>query len=126
MINLTLIVSGGVLILAWGSAHIFPVQGVVKGFGGLSPDNRQILLMEWVAEGLTLVFLGVLVLSLASTSGRFSPAAILVYRLVAGMLLVMAAWTQATGARTAILPIKLCPWVKTACAAAIGLGSCWR
>jgi len=71
------------------------------------------------AEGLALCFLGVLVLVLAASRERFSPAAILVYRMIAGILIVMAVWTRLTGSRTAILPIKLCPAVKSLCACAI-------
>jgi hypothetical protein len=43
---------------AWGAAHI-PTGRIVAGFGTLSTDNRLILTMEWVAEGFTLVLLGV-------------------------------------------------------------------
>ena len=40
----------------------------------------------------------------------------MVYRAAAVMLLVMAVWTGVTGARTSIIPFKLCPIVKTAVA----------
>jgi hypothetical protein len=123
VIHLILILTGGVVAVVWGAAHIMPARAVVSGFGQLSPDNRNIILMEWVAEGLTLVFLGVLVLSLAATAWRFSPAAVLTYRLAAGMLVAMAVWSLFTGARTAILPMKLCPLIKSLCALAIVLGS---
>ncbi len=51
------------------------------------------------------------------------PAAPLVYRTSAGMLVVLAVLSQLTGARTAILPMKLCPYVKTAVAILFFLGS---
>lgn len=123
MFNHILLVAGGAVTLLWGIAHILPTAGVVKGFGELSRDNRLIITMEWVAEGLALCFLGALVLVLALSDVRFSSAAVLVYRMVAGMLLVMAVWTRLTGSRTAILPIKLCPAVKSLCACAIFIGS---
>jgi hypothetical protein len=81
--NLWLIIFGGAIILIWGTAHIFPTRSVVAGFGDLAPDNRRILTMEWIAEGMTLMFLGVL-----------------------------ATLSAATGARTKSLPMRLCPLVK--------------
>jgi hypothetical protein len=46
---------------AWGVAPVMPTGRVVAGFGNLSKDNRLILTVDWVAEGFTLVLLGVLV-----------------------------------------------------------------
>ncbi|MFB0515081.1 MAG: hypothetical protein ACETWG_00570 [Candidatus Neomarinimicrobiota bacterium] len=42
---------------------------------------------------------------------------------VNAMLVVMALLSQLTGARTALLPMKLCPYVKTAVAILFFLGS---
>jgi len=73
--------------------------------------------MEWVAEGLTLVFIGALTALAAVVGGVRAPVPVLVCRSCAVMLLVMAAWSLLTGARTSVLPMKLCPAVKTAVAA---------
>ncbi len=118
-----LIYIGSFVIIAWGIAHIAPTRGVVKGFEPLSTDNRRIITMEWVAEGLTLIFLGSLVLVLALAKGANDGAAIIVYRASAIMLLVMAAWSSLTGARTSILPMKMCPYVKSAVALLFVVGS---
>lgn len=77
---------------------------MVAGFGQLSLDNQRIFTMEWVAEGLALIFLGalpgcMLVFAPAQTAG------VLAFRGCALMLLVMAAWTAITGARTSVVPI---------------------
>ena len=58
----TLLYVGSIVILLWGISHIVPTPGVVEGFGPISQDNRLIITMEWVAEGLTLCFVGGLVL----------------------------------------------------------------
>jgi hypothetical protein len=105
---------GGGIITAWGVTHISPTKGVVAGFGDISQDNRRIIAMEWVGEGLTLCFLGLLAVFVTALGGRETPVSLIVYRASAAMLFVMAAWTQLTGARTSILPIKICPFVKTA------------
>ena len=53
---------GSIITIGWGIAHIIAARAVVKGFGDISEDNKKFILMEWVAEGLTLCFIGVLVL----------------------------------------------------------------
>ena len=51
---------GSIVITLWGVSHIIPTKSVVAGFGTLSSDNYRIITMEWVAEGLTMVFIGLL------------------------------------------------------------------
>ncbi len=114
---------GSVIAVVWGIAHIFPVRLVVSGFGPLSRDNRFIILMEWVSEGLALIFIGVLCACVTLYGGSpESHVRKIVYLASAGMLLVMAVWTFFTGTRTSILPMKLCPWMKTLAALLIGSG----
>ncbi len=112
MTNSALVLVGSLAITLWGLAHIVPTRSVVAGFGAISETNQRIIMMEWVAEGLTLCFIGLLVLS-TSLFGGAGAASLLVYRASALMLLIMAGWTSLTGARTPIVPIKLCPAVKT-------------
>ena len=122
MTSTVLLAVGSAIPILWGIAHIIPTRAVVAGFGELSPDNRRILTMEWVAEGLALVFLGVLP-GLMLLTGATSGAGLVVIRAVAVMLLVMAFWTRVTGARTSSVPMKLCPVVKTIAAACLLAGS---
>ena len=121
MINDILLYAGAGVIFLWGAAHVAPTRGVVAGFGELSPDNRRIITMEWVAEGLALCFVGVLVfltrILLNGEAGR------VVYLASAAFLLVLAVLSSFTGARTSIVPMKLCPYVKTTAAAAFILGT---
>lgn len=118
-----LLCTGSIIIIIWGIAHIVPTRGVVNGFGELSTDNRRILMMEWIAEGLTMVFIGLLVLLVSLMFDGQNEVAIFVYRASAVMLLVMAGLSATTGARTSILPMKLCPYIKTAVAILILVGS---
>lgn len=122
MFTNVLIGAGSAIPIVWGLAHIVPTRAVVAGFGPISVENRRILTMEWVAEGLTLIFLGVLAGILLVTLGPEDRGARLVFRTVAGMLLVMAGWTGLTGARTPIIPMKLCPVVKSLAAGCLLLG----
>lgn len=105
---------GAGIIFSWGIGHLIPTRSIVSGFEDLSADNRRIITMEWLAEGLTLCFLGVLVVASVLVVGADHRAARVVARACAIMLFVMAGVSAFTGARTAILPMKLCPYVKSA------------
>lgn len=109
-------VAGAALVL-WGVAHIAATTSVADSFGEISPDNRRILVMEWVAEGVTHISIGGLVILLAALEGSTDPAARLVYRVLAGVLVVLAALTSITGARTPVVWFKICPFVLTGAAA---------
>ena len=123
MLNDILLYIGSAILIVWGIAHIIPTKSVVNGFGAISEDNKRIITMEWVAEGLTLCFIGLLVLFVTILGDSPNDASLIVYRASAAMLIAMAAWTALTGARTPIIPIKLCPFVKTIVAVLFIVGS---
>jgi len=116
---------GSMVITLWGIAHLLPTKSVVSGFGTISGDNRKIITMEWIAEGLTLCFLGLLVLIVTLYAGPQNLVSVLVYRATAWMLVVMAGLTFVTGAKTSITPIKVCPLVKSIVAILFFLGSAY-
>jgi len=113
MIDCILLYIGSSVILLWGISHVAPTRSVVAGFGTIAEDNKWIITMEWVAEGLTLCFIGLLVLLVTALEGPDNSVSALVYRISGSMLVVMAIWTLLTGARTSVVPIKVCPIVKT-------------
>jgi hypothetical protein len=112
---------GSGIIILWGIAHIIPVKAIIKGFGAISEDNKKILTMEVVAEGVTLIFLGVLPLLMTLAKAGDSDA-VIVYLACALTLVVMAVLTLFTGARTPAIWYKICPAVKTVVAALYILG----
>ena len=114
---------GSIVVTLWGIAHIAPTKFVVNGFGQISEDNKRIITMEWIAEGLTLVFIGLLVLFITLSEGSQNPASLIVYRVSVVMLIVMAGLSLLTGARTSIVPMKICPLVKITVAILFFLGS---
>jgi hypothetical protein len=116
MVENILLFAGSVILLVWGIAHIIAARAVVKGFGDISEDNKKFILMEWVAEGLTLCFIGVLVFLTNILGGTTNEVSRGVFRISAGMLLVMATWTALTGARTSNIPTKICPVILSAVA----------
>ena len=123
MANAILLYIGAGVITLWGIAHIVPIKSVVSGFGEISKDNQRIITMEWIAEGLTMIFIGLLVLLVTILAGPQNQASRIVYWASAAMLVVMAILTALTGARTSIVPIKICPAVKIAVAILFVLGS---
>jgi hypothetical protein len=88
MTGLVLLYTASIVIALWGAAHIMPVKGVVAGFEPLTDDNRRVLTMEWVAEGLALCFIGLLTLLITAAGLSDTEAAILVYRACAVLLVV--------------------------------------
>ena len=122
MANEILLYTGSGLIVIWGVAHLIPTKAIIKGFGSISEDNKRIIAMESIAEGITLIFLGVLVLLVTILGGYQNTVSTVVLWACAIMLIVMALLTALTGARTSILPYKICPFVKMAVAILFILG----
>jgi hypothetical protein len=118
MVNTILLYIGSIILLLWGVAHLAATKGVVKGFGKITLDNRRIITMEWIMEGVAFLFISVLVVlvTLFSISN-------IVYLISAGGLIVMAAVSAFTGARIRFLPYRLCPFVLTTVAILYILGS---
>jgi hypothetical protein len=121
MMDLILLYLGSGLTVLWGVAHLFPTKSVVQGFGEISIDNKRIITMEWITEGLALIFIGVLVatVTVIDPSNIVSTA---VYFVSVIMLLVMALLSLFTGFKVSFLPFKLCPFIFTASAVLIMIG----
>ena len=96
------------LIGVWGIAHAVPTKRVVAGFAPITTDNRRVLTQEWLAESVTMWAMAALVVAVTVTAGDTRVTAI-VYRVVAGLLLALAALTALTGARTPVVWFKVCP-----------------
>ena len=119
--DLILLYLGSGLTVLWGVAHLFPTKSVVQGFGEISIDNKRIIAMEWITEGLALIFIGVLV----ATATAIDPSNVVstaIYFLSVIMLLVMALLSLFTGFKVSFLPFKLCPFIFTASAVLILIG----
>lgn len=123
MIDSILLIIGAIIVAFWGIAHLFPTKGVVRGFGDISLDNKRIITMEWVVEGINLAFLGFLVSLVTIVAGADNEVSQLVYWSAAGLLVVMAVWHSLTGARTKAIPMKLCPFIFGTSAVLLVLGS---
>ena len=123
MLNQILLYVGSGIIFLWGVGHIMPTRSVVNDFGDISRDNRLIITMEWIAEGITLCFIGILVVLVTVFGGLENEVTHIVIRASAVMLVVLAFLSSATGARTSVTPMKLCPRIKSGVALLYVLGA---
>ena len=113
---------GSFVIFAWGAAHLFPTRNVVNGFGEISDDNKRIITMEWIIEGISLIFIGVLV-TLATYIDRCSSVSLVVYWTSFGFLNILSVVSLFTGFRNSFVAFKLCPFIFTGSSLLIVIGS---
>jgi hypothetical protein len=110
MIKPILLYAGAALTAVWGIAHLFPTKSVVKGFGKLSTDNRNIITMEWIVEGVFLIFIGLLVAAVTFLdAGSMISSAVYLVSVIG--LMVMAMVSLFTGFRVNFIVFKLCPFI---------------
>jgi fumarate reductase subunit C len=79
--------------------------------------------MEWMAEGITHIWIALLVILATAVEGGGDPTTQLVYIVSAGILVVLAVLTAATGAQTPVIWFRVCPVVLTSSAALLVLAS---
>jgi hypothetical protein len=106
-----LILIGGLLTIIWGIAHLFPTNSIVKGFGSISVDNANIIRMEWITEGLVLMFIGLLTIVVTIMTDSPDKVEKAVYLLTFIMLVAMSVLSLFTGFKVDFLPFKLCPLI---------------
>ena len=122
MINYVLLYLGSALLLFWGIAHLFPTKSVVKGFGGISLDSKRIIAMEWIIEGVSLIFIAVVVVTVTYMDYS-SPISKMIYRWCFIVLNVLSGISLLTGFKIKFLPFKLYPVIFTTASVLILLGS---
>jgi hypothetical protein len=112
---------GSFLVFGWGVAHLFPTQNVVSGFGDISADNRRIITMEWIIEGISLIFIGVLV-ALVTYVDRSNLVSLVVYWTSFGALNTLSLVSLFTGFRNSFVTFKLCPFIFTGSSLLVVIG----
>jgi len=121
-VNQVVLYIASATISLWGVAHLFATKGVVAGFGDLTADNRRIIAMEWIVEGVALISTAAFVATATATRPE-AAAASAVYAVAVGTLIVLAVVSLFTGFRVAFLPFRLCPVIFGVSAALIVLGA---
>ena len=121
MTSLILIITGASITIIWGVAHLFPTKSVVKGFGDISTDNKNIITMEWIIEGVALIFIGIIAAGITFIGAANSVSAF-IYIASSSVLIVLAVVSLFTVFKVNFLPFKLCPVLFTSSALLIMLG----
>ena len=98
------------LCAIWGVAHLFATRGVVSGFGEISIDNKRVITMEWIVEGIALISIGAFVAT-ATWTDAASLVSRGVYAVAILALLALALVSLLTGFKIAFLPYRLCPFI---------------
>jgi uncharacterized membrane protein YwaF len=122
MINQILLYIGSALTVIWGVAHLFPTKSVVKDFGDISTDNKHIITMEWIVEGVSLIFTGILCGTITFLDFSNNIAQI-VFIISGAYLFAMAIVSLFTGFKVNFLPFKLCPVIFSVSAILFILGA---
>jgi len=118
-----LIYAASAMVAVWGVAHLFATRGVVAGFGELKADNRLIIAMEWVVEGVAFIATAAFV-AVATAIQPDAAVTSAIYAVAVATLVALAIVSLFTGFRIAFLPFRLCPFVLGAAAAMIA-GGAW-
>jgi len=122
MVNQVLLYAGSALVLLWGIAHLFPTRSVVRDFGDISLDNKRIISMEWIIEGVSLIFIGATIIA-ATFIDRTALVSKTMYWLCFIVLNVLSVVSLMTGFKIRFLPFKLCPVIFTTASILILLGN---
>jgi hypothetical protein len=122
MMSQVLLFAGALLTALWGIAHLFATKSVVKGFGEVSADNKNIITMEWIVEGFCLIFIGVLV-AISTLINPQNEVSIAVYITSAIGLIILAVISIFTGFKVKFIPFRLCPFIFTISAVLILAGA---
>ncbi|HYN32407.1 MAG TPA: hypothetical protein VES40_07265 [Ilumatobacteraceae bacterium] len=94
--------------IGWGVAHLFPTRSVVKSFGDIGAENGRVITMEWILEGVTLIFAGALTAAITLIGDHTSTTATVAYIATAGLLIVMAVVSLLTAGRNTFIVYRLC------------------
>jgi hypothetical protein len=121
--NIILVLIGAILTMLWGITHLFPTKNVVRDFGEISEDNKNIITMEWIIEGISLIFIGLLVLLISLLGGIGNEVVIYVNVISSIMLFSLALVSLFTGFKVKFIVFKLCPVIFTSSGLLILLGS---
>ena len=122
MVNQILAYIGAAFVAFWGIAHLFPTKNVIADFGDISEDNRNIITMEWIVEGVALIFIGALVAMVTAVDST-SPVTRAVYWLAVIGLNALSVVSLFTGFKVNFIPFKLCPVIFTGASIFILLGA---
>ena len=105
------IYGGAILVGLWGVAHLVNTPLVILTLHPATVDDRRVITMEWINEGVTLVFLAAIATAVTMIGDTHVTRSVLWG--VVLMLNVMSAVSLATGFRVKFIAYRLCPAIFT-------------
>jgi hypothetical protein len=115
-------IAAGIIIFVLGIACIARSGPIVKDYKIILTGLKRVLTMALVWQGLTLCFIGAVVVVLAAL-GQRDAGSRLVSSLCAGMLLVLGIWTGSTGGRSEYILFRIGQFVMIVAAMMIFVGN---
>ena len=106
-----LFLAGGLISIVWGVAHLIPTLAIIKMFGAISEENKRVLAMSWIAEGISLIFIGAIVCLTVGIAGTENDATRVVTWSASAAMFSFVVVNLFTGFKTSIAPIKACVFV---------------
>lgn len=119
---LSLNILAGILTIALGLAYLIRSGAIIKDFRIILRGLQKVLNMAMVWQGLTLIFLGVLVLFLA-LQGQHERIAKSISYMCAVMLLVLGVVTGATGGQSEYILFRIGQFAQVVAALLIFAGN---
>lgn len=66
--DIMLLISAGIIIV-WGAVYVFLIWKEMRLFEGISDFARRVLLLQWVNQGIVMVFMGIVIFLCVSIGG---------------------------------------------------------
>ncbi len=81
---------GSILILSCGTIHLILTKSIITSFGQISEENKQITMMEWIVEGLTLYVISIIIIAITILDMSNQNIFLFIYGVCSIMLFIMA------------------------------------
>jgi hypothetical protein len=108
-----LVYAASIIIIIWGLVQLYPTKSRSKVIGELSGDNNKIVSMEWIAEGITFILIGILVITVTYIAGAEKVGSRIVYLSSGVMLLILTLWSLSKMSSRWTKTMKACLVIKS-------------
>lgn len=108
-----LVYTASAVIILWGLFQAYPTKSRSKVIGELSGDNNKIVSMEWIAEGVTFILIGILVITVTYIAGTEKVGSRIVYLSSSVMLLILTLWSLSKISAKWTKTMKACLVIKS-------------
>jgi len=108
-----LLYAGSLIIITWGIAHLVPTKSMLKVIGEIAGDNNKIVTMEWIVEGVSIILIGFLVITVTYIAGAEKVGSRIVFLSSGVMLLILTLWSLSKISMKSTKSMKACLVIKS-------------